>query len=467
MSAIHRITLTTLRDRIWESPTITTWASILLRSLGAVISLPVLLRRLTPEEVSIWYLLATIASLNSLIDLGFNPSFTRSVAYATAQNTKTQLATLYATMRYVYLRMALGSAFLMAIWGTCTLIRPIGLLNSPSHGWIAWIATLLLSPTTIYSNLYLSFLQGSGHVALIRRWDALLNLCAIASNVTTLLLGGGLAGVVLSAQVWNVISTFRCHILLIRLFPKATYDTPCSHTEISDTLKSIWPSTWRFGIGTMVYNGALQASGLLYAQIGEPKRVATYLFSSQLLNILRTTAQAPFYSRIPALSAMWAAKRGEELKMAAARGMRLSYSTFTVGFFSIGCLADIALSTIKSKTTFAEPALWTLMGIGAFLERYGGMHQNMVAIANSVASHTAGIGFLLIFGITLQASYHSVGIYAFPIAMIVAHLTFFSWYSAKHSYQRHSLTFWSFDRIVFLPNAILMATACLVYNLLR
>src|SRR5688572_5318811 len=73
--------LKTLFQRLWHSPTFTTWGSTGTRFLSLVLVLPLLLRNLVPAEIAVWYLLSTIISLQGLADLGFAPTFTRLIAY--------------------------------------------------------------------------------------------------------------------------------------------------------------------------------------------------------------------------------------------------------------------------------------------------------------------------------------------------------------------------------------------------
>jgi hypothetical protein len=446
-----------------------TWASIALRSIGAIGLLPLLLQKLSPEEVSIWYLIAAIASLNSLLDLGFNPSFTRIVAYAYAGKSEPDstgalsLSTIHGAMRHVYLRLAFGATFLMLIWGTASLLRPVAHLANPQAGWLAWAVAVLVTPMGFLNNLYLAYLQGTGHVAMIRRWDAVFSLLGIVSNLAILKVGGGLFGLVVSTQFWCLAATVRGRLLVKHLFPQVVAFNRVDSASIKTVLRAVWPNTWRFGLGAILYNGALQASGIFFAQVGNPKGVATYLLSSQLLNVLRLTAQAPFYSRIPFLSQLWASGKKAQLVSAAARGMRFSYWAFIIGFLTAGIAASIAVPIIGSKTEFADPLLWALMGVGAFLERYGGMHQNLVATTDRVVSHWAGAGFMILFTITTAVGVSQLGVYVFPVAMIVGHLLFFSWYSGRISYETFGLSFNRFERLVFMPASICMVLAAVGY----
>jgi hypothetical protein len=68
--------------RLWHSPTIMSWGSIVARLLSFAVVLPLLLRRLTAPEVAVWYVLTSIQAIQAVADLGFGPTFSRAFAYA-------------------------------------------------------------------------------------------------------------------------------------------------------------------------------------------------------------------------------------------------------------------------------------------------------------------------------------------------------------------------------------------------
>ena len=127
--------------RIWHSATLMTWGSFLTKSLSLVAVLPLLLTRFSTEEISLWYLFATIIGLQLLVDVGFSPTFSRVIAYAMGgadvgdiKNPKTRNSSqpnwstveqICSTMRYVYLRLNILWTILLASLGTLAILRPV------------------------------------------------------------------------------------------------------------------------------------------------------------------------------------------------------------------------------------------------------------------------------------------------------------------------------------------------------
>ncbi len=100
-----------------------------LRAGGNLLVLPLMLRKLSPEDLGFWYVFLSLSGLGSLIDMGFYPTMTRVTAYLwagaetiqkfgvagvtedTARGDRTPnyrlLADLVKTMRIYYIVLAL------------------------------------------------------------------------------------------------------------------------------------------------------------------------------------------------------------------------------------------------------------------------------------------------------------------------------------------------------------------------
>ena len=75
---------TALIQRLWDSPTASTWAAFLVRTLNVVLVLPLVLRNFTDAETALWSVFSTLLMFQLLADFGFQTTFTRFTAYAFA-----------------------------------------------------------------------------------------------------------------------------------------------------------------------------------------------------------------------------------------------------------------------------------------------------------------------------------------------------------------------------------------------
>ncbi len=463
----------------WNSPTIMTWGSFLSRSLTLILVTPLVVTRLTTEEISLWYIFSAIISLQVLADIGFTPTFSRVIAYAMggaevhnlgdyhsanidagygSPNWKT-VEEIYATMRAINSKLLIISTILLALLGSFSLIKPVSAIQNPFLGWVAWVVILCTASVSFRGTTYSAYLQGVNQIALLRRWEILTSFGSIICGFLALVLGLGLVGLVVSAQIWVVINVFRDRWLCITVEEGrlSAFTTSQLNPEV---LSAVWPSAWRSSIGLIMNYGLMQASGIVYAQIDSTSGVASYLFAQRLLQTISQFSQAPFYSKLPLLARLRAEGNIKSQLDIAQKGMRLSYWAYAISFISIGLFANVLLKFIRSNIEFVNPLLWVLMGLGVFVERYGAMHIHLYSTTNHIIWHIANGVAGLIYLFTSLILFNFLGIYALPIAVLAAYLGFYSWYAAKHSYAAFGLNFFSFERSTILFPSIVILIYC-------
>lgn len=457
-----------LVQRAWTSPTLTTWASFLTRSLNLLVILPLAVDRLSAAEVQIWQMVLSVGIMLMFLDLGLSPTFTRFFARSvvTAGEAGSRGATDYGrveqtwrTMFFIYGWAARLGGLPVLLIGWLALKLPISDLEQPAEGWWALGAVALTSPLGFLALGYTAFLQGLNHVALVRRWEALFGLGAVATNLGVLMLGGGLLELVVATQVWTVLAVLRNRMLAFRVdqgrarqFGKAMW--------IRSAWAEAWPAVWRSGVGVVLTSGFIQASGLLYAQFGRAAEVAAYLLALRYLTAISQFAQAPFYSRIPALARLQAQGDTPRLLALAERGMRLSHLTFAAAATTAAYVLPWVFTQVEGEVAFVSPSLWWLFVFAIFLERFGAMHLQLYSTTNHIVWHKAG-GWsgAIIITVSLLSIRH-LGAYAVPIGMVVAYAGFYCWYCAMKSYREFQIPILRFElRTTGLPLVILLLGA--------
>jgi len=453
---------------LWRSSTLMTWCSFVVRAGGALIVLPLVLRHFNPPEVVVWLLFSSIVSLQLMVDIGFSPTFTRVIAFGMAGATELHdvrsssfkvnsdgpnwelIERICATMRFIYARLTIVSIILLATAGTLALLKPIGAVPEAVNAWLAWAVVLISSAVVLYGNQYSAYLQGLNQVALAQRIQAVTGLGGMVSAAIILLAGGGLLGVVLGMQVWQVIG----------VLVSARYGQRVEHGRLGGfnlkradpaVLKVVWPSAWRSGLGVLMSAGLLQLTNMLYAQLGSSQLVASYLMSLRMIQTISQFSQAPFYSKLPLLARLLAEGRGADQIRLAASGMRRAYWAFVIPFLLAGELGQPLLKLIGSHVEFVNPLLWGLLGIAIMGERFGAMHLQLYSTTNHILWHVANGGQGLLFLASMLVLYPLIGLYALPIGMLTGYWGFYGWYSASLSYGRFGQRFWAFEYTVFLP----------------
>ena len=450
---------------LWNSPTIMTFGSFLANALKLIVVLPLVLTRLNVDDITVWYIFATIISLQNLVDIGFSPTFSRVIAYAMVGASVNNISDyrkitpkasnrtpnwkaiedICSAMRKVYVSLTLILIVFLLVVGTASLIRPISENPNPSAAWIAWGIILLTSTVVLRGNSYRAFLTGTNHIAVLRRWEIYSAIGAASTSIVVLMAGGGLISLVCSQQIWVIINILRNRYLSNRVEDGRFKQFRAIRTN-KHIIGVVWPNAWRSSLGIIMSYGVVHASGLIYAQLGATSRVATYLLGLRLIQALSSFSQAPFYSKLPILASLRANGSVSEQIAIAKRGMALSYWTYALGFVFLGIFGAPLLKLIGSHAEFPDSALWALLGLAMFAERYGAMHIQLYSTTNHIIWHIANGITGAIYLLSSTILYPYVGVYAFPIGMIFGYTFFYSWYSASHSYGAFGLKFWQFEK---------------------
>jgi len=320
---------------------------------------------------------------------------------------------------------------------------------------MAWAIVVVVSGGILWANAFAAYLQGLNHVALYRRWEALTSVGAILTSFVVLLMGGRLLALVAANQAWAAINVVR-NWQLARMVDGgrlAAFHRRGLDPEVMDVA---WAPAWRSGLGISFSRGVLYASGLVYAQVADAASLSTYLVGFRAIQLVTELSQAPFSSRIPALARLRSEGRFSDQLAIARRAMRLTYWIYAAGFVGVGLTGAALLSAIGSRIAFADGRLWALLGLGFFVERYGAMHIQLYSTTNHIIWHVAnGVTGMIYLAVSL-ALLGPLGVYAFPVAMLISYLGFYSWYSAGHVYRTFNTGFFGFERSVLLPPALVV-----------
>lgn len=466
-----------LWQRYWNSPTLTTYSSFTARSLNLSVVLPLVLQRLSPPEAAVWLLISTVISLRAIFDGGFNPSFSRLFAFAMGglgdlskakfenrQTTGCQEANwdtvkrIFPTMRFIYSILSVLVMLTLITGGYWVLQRPISELSEPQEGWMAWGCVCIGFPIVFWGSHYNAFLEGTNHIAVLRRWDSLLQFVGCFVLIACLLLAPTLLSLTLSFYVVQVIGVWINSRLAMRVNNGFAYSIPMWKVDW-EVFSAVWPISWRSWLGAALSSGLLNATGFIYAQSAQTGNLITYLFSLRLVSGIGQFCQAPFYAKIPLLARLRSQGAITKLKQVAQRGMKLTYVSYTVSVCAVGWILS-GFSYYYPKfalTTKRDLILWFLLAAAVFVERYGALHIQLFSTTNRIVIHIAnGIsGLLIILYLFILLRY--VGVLGFPLSFFLGYMSFYCWYSGLLSYQSVAESLWNFEkRTLLLPCSLFL-----------
>lgn len=463
--------------RAWDSPTLMTWGSILVQAASLIAVLPLVLMRFDAATAALYLLFLTASNLQLMITHGITPTFVRMLSYAHAgtaslsDNAKTgtknlgSLASIVSGMRVAYAWCALLCFAASATLGSLALAGPINSVPDSRSAWMAWAIVVTIGSASVWSGMYSAYLDGLNLIAFQRRLDIVFGAASVAASATVLLLGGSLLALVVNWQAWRLIGLLRIWVQCRKAAQGEYLSLPTAPAR--EALRQAWPAAWRSTIGTATTYGLNQASGIYVGHVAEPRSAASYLLALRLLDALSAVARAPFYTKIPTLARLWAERNAAAQYMVARRGMITAHWIFAVGFCAALWLGAPLLNTIGSATPFPPEAVWVPMGLAFFIERFGAMHLQWYSTTNNIVWHKANGGYAIIAIATAIALTPWYGVTALPFAMLAGQTLWYSWYCAKYSYSLNNISFYTFERGVFIPALFVTLLAVVTQTLIN
>ncbi len=361
------------------------------------------------------------------------------------------IRTLWGTVQHVYLGLTALVILAYVFGGTFFFIRPISLVQNPNEAWIAWGIVITAGTIQFFGNVFVIYLQGLNYVALVTRWNVILTTLQVLSSFLALIFRGTILSLVVVYYSWNIVIVVRDYFLCRHVENGKFKEFSFREKFNKEVFTSLYGAAWRSAVGVIMSNVIIQASGLIYAQYGNVGEVASYVLALRMIQIVVSFSLGPFYSKIPTLARLRAEGNIDRQITTAKRGMVISYWAFVSSFIAMGVLGQPLFTLIRSKAAFPDALLWGLFGVGFFIERFGAMHIQIYSTTNRIIWHVAngitGTIYLIIsFGLI-----RLIGVYAFPLAIIIGYSSFYSWYAAKHSYQSLHSSFWNFEKQISIP----------------
>ncbi|QEM11997.1 hypothetical protein [Mucilaginibacter rubeus] len=452
--------------RAWNSPTLMTWLSYSTKTLTLFGVLPLILKQFSSGDVVLWYLFSTIISLQAIADFGFRQTFSRVISYAYSGATdigilsgssseatiesqevnKKLLSSIVSTMKTIYVWLTAFAFVAMGIFGTWSMVKPVGGAANVHQAWWCWVIVLLVSCISFYGKIYMNFLEGLFKIALVRRIETLTSVGSIITSIIVLFIAPSLLNLVIVNQLWVMVVTIRDWYLCRKIDDGLYKEVSVKEPFNKEIFAKIWQPAWRSGISGFMSAGLTNLTGVVYAQFGSVEAVASYLLALRIINQIRDISMAPFYSKLPLYAMLRVKNDMKNLVKIITKGMFLSHMVFIIGFIIVGLFSDYLLKAIHSQTQFVSQPLWIMLGLAYFINRYGAMHMQVYLSTNHIISHIAdGVSGILYVVSTLILT-HYVGIYAIPIGMIIGYLGFYSWYAAIYSYRSININFWTFEK---------------------
>lgn len=346
-----------------------TWSYVakLFQIGSGLVTLPLILRLLTSEEVGMNYLMLTVSSIVGLMDFGFSPQFGRNFTYVNSgartlcregvSNESSSdvdwhlMSVLISTARYVYRRLSVLALMVMLTFGTAYIWYLTEGFTNVANSLPIWILYSFSTYFNIYFSYYSSLLTGSGMIressqAAILSKSVYLVLCTIF-----LLSGWGLFAVVAA----NFIAPFAFRYFAYKKYFTPELKTkldagPVTRKEIRETFSVIWYNAKKLGIN-FVGAYAVNKMGMFIIGFFLPlATIGSYGLLTQLTTIVTGIANTLFVTYLPKVSNLRVSGDRAALKKTISYTMVTGQIILLAGALGIIFVAPPLLSLIKSST---------------------------------------------------------------------------------------------------------------------
>ncbi|MEO7049270.1 MAG: O-unit flippase-like protein [Ferruginibacter sp.] len=433
--------------QITKSDVLWNYGATFLKIASFALLLPFILKMMPSEMIGIWSIFMTITAFASLLDFGFNPSFTRNVTYVfsgvrslktkghEAVNAETQgvdfglLKGLISSMRRFYSCMAIVVFIILSTLGTFYISR---LLNNykESHTdvYVAWSLLCIINVYNLYTFYYDSLLEGKG---LIKRSKQIIIIGqSIYIIIATILIlnNFGLIAIV-SAQASSVI--------VIRILSHRSFFTPSLKKALKDVIprprqeifRAVYPNALKIGLASlgafMVTRSAI-IIGSLYLSLEE---IGSYGVTIQLIRIIISLAGIYTSTYQPKIVQLRVGHKPKEIKELYLKGQIILFLTFILGGACLLILGTWGLHFIGSKTKLMPFTITILAIIVALEETNLSIAASILLTKNEVPFFRASLisGAFIILGLYLGLNFMNLGLLGLVLIPLIIDTAYQAW----------------------------------------
>lgn len=448
---------------LFNSPTFTTWSSFVVQFGSSVFILPLVLIKFSDAEIAAWFLLYMLINLSMLADSGFGPTIVRAVSYyysgaATIPKNISefndrkisesgtinfvQLKRLIGILNTVYLILGLFSVFLIVVFGRYIVANTFKMSDSSSHLYAAFYLVVIRAFLSIQAVKWISFIQGIDRVANIKRAEALFNLIKLLVMFFLVLSGYKVFSLMLVETFYGAMMLLFSWSYVSLWFKKNGHTIGLKFSFHKETIKTIWPSTWR--LGSIQYGSYLinYGSGIIISQVKNAETIAGFMLAQRIIFFIRQVSQAPIYANLPRIFQLMSKRDFEEIRKFSIKGIRISLIIllFSLVFFVVAGNHIFAFMNIKTR--LPEMLVLSIMCFSIILEMHHSIHAQIYMGTNYIPFliPTVVSGVIILFGGFMTVGHY--GIIGVVLVQFAVQVCFNNWYSV---FLNTKLLGWSFS----------------------
>lgn len=370
--------------RLWESPTLTSWAYQGATSLQLFLVAPFLLSNFNETEISAWYLFASLNLIGSILSQRVLITFARLITIVIsnpdslstergsekrdAVEPKTELGSVIATLSAFQLSVGIIATVISIVLCILGLAPLLAYYTDRAEIWTVYCIYQVGSMLAIYVSRYHAILLGLNAVAVSNRcnfFSLIVGLIALAATIET---GLGIIPAMLVSQSIAIAGGLFARSGIAKVSPGRTWDLERIGFDIGITRNVLAPITKSLvnQVGTV---GMLPVASILVSRTGDVVATASFAFAIRILMAIDQFSMAPFNSIQPTITSLMAkGERSLAHRLLKGKAM-ISLLLFGIGILIAGMLLGPALLMIKARTHALDVTTWYLLSASVFIGR--------------------------------------------------------------------------------------------------
>jgi hypothetical protein len=379
------------------------------RILNGLVILPIALKQYNAEEIAFWLVLASVLGLQIFIDQGLTATLTRYFAYAKVgknarlsheiQGSIPSFWQLRLLARYLYMAGA-------SLWFIALLVY--GILELPSIAeqpwkWAAWGVFIVVTTLQFFNNQYIVMLEGSGLIGRLRMLDALINFGAVLGVILFSWFFRNIYALIMLQQSFVLLMILKNWLLQRSFLSKLAEQKPDTVVVDKASFKAVFRVSWKSGLGVMLSNGLLNLLTVSVSGLQGDVRVANFLINLRLMQVVVQLSMAPFYSRIPMMSGLFAQGKWDELRLKGSTAMRNAMMLFIGGGGALLLMGEYLIQLFATQMDVTFGWIFIILFFAYYMERSGAMFLQFYSLSNRIMWHIANgitaLIFITVFGV--------------------------------------------------------------------
>lgn len=434
--------------RLYESAVVWSLVFAAVRTLGNLLILPLMLHKLPPQVLGLWYVFLSLAGISVLVDMGFLATMSRATAYLWAGAREIRpfgapvvertdesllpnfalLADLAKTMRVYYLVLGTSVTALMGVFGTLWIARTTAAFPDRSSMLLAWLIFLFAVLVNIVNAVWHPLLTGINQVRLgnqIFVWGLLSNYFLTCAGLVA---GFGLFAPVSGYLAMGLVTRGLSRLYFNRLSRAHEYAAKASWS--SHLLRVLWPTAWRSGVVTLGIYVTVHASTLICSVYLGLEATGSFGLSMQLALAAGSIASAFFLVKLPIIAQLFA--RGNRRQIAdivfsRIRWFWLSYAALTAAAVLFG--EPVLRDLFHSKTSLLATPLFIALFVVMGLEGHHAIFRETTVASNQNPFATPVVVSAAVIALLEVTLVRRFGLWALILAPGLVQLCFNNWWT--------------------------------------